>query len=116
MLDAPLRPRRVIHADNLPIVVRILKNHPNALPTPDVPGNTSPHLAASSRLSITQFLIEREGTISGSNNDSDTPLLLAAAVGHDDVVSARVPSSPSRPVFGEDWDGLNRIVTENIGL
>ena len=29
------------------VVIRILKNHPNALPTPDVPGNMSLHLAAS---------------------------------------------------------------------
>jgi len=29
------------------IVIRILKNHPNTLPTSDVPGNTSLHLAAS---------------------------------------------------------------------
>jgi len=90
MLEVPLRLRRAIHVDNLPIVVRILKNHPNALPTPDISGNTSLHLAASwGRLSITKFLVEREGiaAISRRNNDGDTPLLLAAAAGHDDVVT-----------------------------
>jgi ankyrin repeat protein len=90
MLEVPLRLRRAIHVDNLPIVMRILKNHPNALPTPDISGNTSLHLAASwGRLSITKFLVEREGVaaVSRRNSDGDTPLLLAAAAGHDDVVT-----------------------------
>ena len=48
MIDPIIRFRRAIHLNDLPLVKRILKNHPSVLRCPDLDdgGNTPLHLAA----------------------------------------------------------------------
>lgn len=73
-----------------PRAKRILKNHPRSLYNPDIVGNTSLHIAAEKgHLGIVQHLVEeeqheRDGV--SKNNNGDTPLMLAAGEGHEEVV------------------------------
>ncbi|KAF8250095.1 ankyrin [Wilcoxina mikolae CBS 423.85] len=90
MIDVSVRLRRGIHADNLLIVKRILKNNPKSVFNPDLAGNTSLHLAAQfGRLSIVRYFVEvadHECDGVSKNNAGDTPLMVAAAEGHEEVV------------------------------
>lgn len=89
-IDVPLRLRRAILLNDLPLVQRIIRNNPRYLHNPDWDdkSNTSLHLAARCGFTaIAEFLIEQgheEGMIS-RNNDFETPLMLAAMAGKEEV-------------------------------
>ncbi|KAF1848213.1 ankyrin [Cucurbitaria berberidis CBS 394.84] len=89
-IDVSLRLRRAILLNDLSLVKRIIRNNPKFLRNPDWAdkSNTSLHLAARSGFTlIAQFLIDQgheEGMIS-RNNEFETPLMLAAMAGKEDV-------------------------------
>ena len=82
-MPPPRNPRQTPHRRPNP------QEPPERPSIPDIPGNASLHLAASwGWLSIAQFLVEHEGVAAISRrNNGDTPLLLAAAAGHNDVAA-----------------------------
>ncbi|KAL0637809.1 Vacuolar protein sorting-associated protein 74 [Maublancomyces gigas] len=90
MIDVSIRLRHAILQGDLLLAKRILKNHPKSLYNPDIVGNTSLHIAAEKgHLGIVQHLVEeeqheRDGV--SKNNNGDTPLMLAAGEGHEEVV------------------------------
>ncbi|KAH7363710.1 ankyrin repeat-containing domain protein [Pyrenochaeta sp. MPI-SDFR-AT-0127] len=90
MIDVPRRLRRAILLNDLPLVKRIIRNNPKYLKNPDWDdkSNTSLHLAGKCGLvSIAEFLIEQgheDGMIS-RNNDFETPLMVAAMAGKEEV-------------------------------
>ncbi|KAF2876764.1 ankyrin repeat-containing domain protein [Massariosphaeria phaeospora] len=90
MIDAPRRLRRAILLNDLSLVKRIVRNNPNYLRNPDFEdkSNTSLHLAAKHGFAhIAEFLIEagHEDEIVSRNNDWETPLMLAAMAGKEDM-------------------------------
>ncbi|KAG0634454.1 ankyrin repeat-containing domain protein [Tuber brumale] len=91
MLDVSIRLRRSILHNDLLQLTRLLKNHPKYLPNPDALANSSLHLAAQSgHLPIVQYLItytSHEDSGISRNTNGDTPLMLAAEGGHEEVVS-----------------------------
>ena len=90
-LDVSIRLRRSILHNDLLQLTRLLKNHPKYLPNPDALANSSLHLAAQSgHLPIVQYLItytSHEDSGISRNTNGDTPLMLAAEGGHEEVVS-----------------------------
>ncbi|KAF8536032.1 ankyrin repeat-containing domain protein [Trichophaea hybrida] len=98
MIDVSVRLRRGIHADNLLIVKRILKNNPKSVFNPDLAGNTSLHLAAQfGHLSIVRYFVEvadHECDGVSKNNVGDTPLMVAAAEGHEEVILLDMGADP----------------------
>jgi ankyrin repeat protein len=95
------------------LVLRILKSHPHLLQNPDFKplglSNTSLHLAASlGHLSLVRTLLaldhERDGI--SLNEEHQTPLMLAAAAGHTEVVHLLCEKCPSsiarRDIRGRD--------------
>ncbi|CAI6334629.1 unnamed protein product [Periconia digitata] len=100
-IDVPRRLRRAIHLNDLDLVKRIVRNNPAYLRNPDFEdhSNTSLHLAAKNGFTqIAEFLIDaghEEGIIS-VNSDWETPLMLAANAGKEDVgmlLAKRFPDS-----------------------
>ncbi|KAF2711741.1 ankyrin [Pleomassaria siparia CBS 279.74] len=90
MIDPPRRLRRAILLNDLPLVKRIVTNNPLYLRNPDFSdcSNTSLHLAARHGfVSIAEFLIEagHEDEIVSRNNDWETPLMLAAIAGKEEM-------------------------------
>lgn len=89
-IDVPRRLRRAILLNDLPLVKRIIRNSPTYLKNPDWEdkSNTSLHLAAKyGFVGIAEFLIEQgheDGMIS-RNSDFETPLMLAAMAGKEEV-------------------------------
>lgn len=90
MIDVPRRLRRAILLNDLPLVKRIVRNNPGYLKNPDwdEKSNTSLHLAAKCGfLAIVEYLIEQghEEIMISRNNDYETPLMLAAMAGREEV-------------------------------
>ncbi|KAH7080640.1 ankyrin repeat-containing domain protein [Paraphoma chrysanthemicola] len=90
MIDPSRRLRRAILLNDLPLVKRIVRNNPQKLRNPDFEdkSNTSLHLAAKHGFTqIAEFLIEQghEEEMVSRNNDLETPLMLAAAAGKEDM-------------------------------
>ncbi|KAL7269065.1 Target of rapamycin complex 2 subunit avo2 [Rhizina undulata] len=89
-IDVSIRLRRAVLQDDLLLVKRIVKNYPKSIYNPDLASNTSLHLAAGKGFQSTVvYLIEdaqheQEGI--SKNNNGDTPLMLAAAEGHEAIV------------------------------
>ncbi|KAF2115275.1 ankyrin repeat-containing domain protein [Lophiotrema nucula] len=89
-LDVPRRLRRAILLNDLSLVKRIVKNNPRYLQNPDFEdkSNTSLHLAAKHGFTkIAEFLIEagHDDEAICRNNDLETPLMLAATAGKEDL-------------------------------
>ncbi|KAI4257567.1 MAG: hypothetical protein LQ352_001632, partial [Teloschistes flavicans] len=89
-VGAPIRIRRAIHLNDLVLVKRIIKNHPEQLQNPDYDdnGNTSLHLAArlglidiavSEDADLNHYLIDagHEDESISRNANGDTPIHLA---------------------------------------
>ncbi|KAF2012391.1 ankyrin [Aaosphaeria arxii CBS 175.79] len=90
MIDVPRRLRRAILLNDLSLVKRIIRNNPTYLRNPDFDdkSNTSLHLAAKhGYILIAEFLIEsgHENDLLSRNNDWETPLMLAALAGKEDM-------------------------------
>ncbi|KAF2240841.1 ankyrin [Trematosphaeria pertusa] len=90
MIDVPRRLRRAILLNDLALVKRIVRNNPHYLRNPDFEdkSNTSLHLAAKNGFTqIAEFLIEagHEDEIVSRNNEWETPLMLAAIAGKEDM-------------------------------
>ncbi|KAK0712762.1 ankyrin repeat-containing domain protein [Lasiosphaeria miniovina] len=128
MIDASIRLRRAIHANDALLAKRVLKSHPELLHNPDHSpagnANSNLHLAASlGHLAICKLLLElgHEGggnkissgndddgtsTTPALNDDHRTALMLAAAAGHTEVVHCLCERSPAsilrRDVRGRD--------------
>ncbi|KAF2477866.1 ankyrin [Lindgomyces ingoldianus] len=90
MIDVPRRLRRAILLNDLTLVKRIVRNNPNYLRNPDFEdkSNMSLHLAAMNGFTqIAEFLIEagHESDLVSRNNDWETPLMLAAIAGKEDM-------------------------------
>ncbi|KAH8727824.1 ankyrin repeat-containing domain protein [Phaeosphaeriaceae sp. PMI808] len=90
MIDVSRRLRRAILLNDLPLVKRIIQNNPQNLRNTDFEdkSNTSLHLAAKNGFTqIAEFLIEQghEQEMVSRNNDFETPLMLAAAAGKEDM-------------------------------
>ncbi|KAF1916423.1 ankyrin repeat-containing domain protein [Ampelomyces quisqualis] len=90
MIDVSRRLRRAILLNNLPLVRRIVRNNPSRLRNVDFDdkSNTSLHLAARHGFTqIAEFLIDKghEDEMISRNNDFETPLMLAAAAGKEDM-------------------------------
>ncbi|ORY13318.1 ankyrin repeat-containing domain protein [Clohesyomyces aquaticus] len=90
MIDVPRRLRRAILLNDLSLVKRIVHNNPLYLRNPDFEdkSNTSLHLAAKHGfIQIAEFLIEagHESEIASRNNDWETPLMMAAVAGREDM-------------------------------
>ncbi|PSN64216.1 ankyrin [Corynespora cassiicola Philippines] len=90
MIDVPRRLRRAILLNDLSLVKRIVRNNPNYLRNPDFEdkSNTSLHLAAKHGFTqVAEFLIDagHESEIVSRNNDFETPLMLAAIAGKEDM-------------------------------
>ncbi|KAF2005879.1 ankyrin [Amniculicola lignicola CBS 123094] len=89
-IDVPRRLRRAILLNDLSLVKRIVRNNPTYLRNPDFDdkSNTSLHLAAKLGFTqISEFLIEagHESEFISRNNDWETPLMLAAIAGKEDM-------------------------------
>ncbi|KAF2746990.1 ankyrin [Sporormia fimetaria CBS 119925] len=103
MIDVPRRLRRAILLNDLILVRRIVQNNPKYLLNPDFEdkGNTSLHLAARHGfMQIAEYLIEQghDSEFISQNNDCETPLMLAATSGREDMsvmLAKRFPSSIS---------------------
>src|SRR4051812_2431052 len=93
-IDPSLRLRRAIHANDELLVSRIIKSHPpyllqNPDSSPHGLSNTSLHLACSlGHVAVVRTLLalghERAGI--SLNEHHQTPLMIAAAAGHTDIV------------------------------
>lgn len=89
-IDVSRRLRRAILLNDLLLVKRIVRNNPRWLRNPDFEdkSNTSLHLAAQcGYMAIAEFLIEQghEDDMVSRNNDWETPLMLAAMAGKEEV-------------------------------
>ncbi|OAG11251.1 ankyrin [Paraphaeosphaeria sporulosa] len=90
MIDVPRRLRRAILLNDLDLVKRIVRNNPVYLQNPDFDdkSNTSLHLAAKHGFTaIAEFLVEagHEAELVSRNNELETPLMLAAMAGKEEV-------------------------------
>ncbi|KAF1979947.1 ankyrin [Bimuria novae-zelandiae CBS 107.79] len=90
MIDVPRRLRRAILLNDLDLVKRIVRNNPGYLRNPDFAdkSNTSLHLAAKHGFTgIAEFLIDagHEDEIVSRNKELETPLMLAAGAGKEEV-------------------------------
>ncbi|KAF2134441.1 ankyrin [Dothidotthia symphoricarpi CBS 119687] len=90
MIDVSRRLRRAILLNDLSLVKRIVENNPRWLRNPDFEdkSNTSLHLAAKHGFTaIAEFLIDQghEDEMASRNNDWETPLMLAAMAGKEEV-------------------------------
>ncbi|KAH7118988.1 ankyrin repeat-containing domain protein [Dendryphion nanum] len=89
-IDVERRLRRAILLNDLTLVKRIIRNNPSTLRNPDFDdkSNTSLHIAAKHGFTqIAEFLIEsgHETDIVSRNNDWETPLMLAAVAGKEEL-------------------------------
>lgn len=92
-IEAPLRLRRAIHANDKTLVERILKSHPKLIHNPDTSSeglsNSNLHLAASlGHLPIVEILVENdhEKDLPAVNEEGQTALMLASRNGHTEIV------------------------------
>ncbi|CAK7563355.1 MAG: hypothetical protein SEPTF4163_001222 [Sporothrix epigloea] len=100
-IDPSIRVRRAIHANDQPLVKRILASHPKLLHNPDTSdaglSNSNLHLAASlGHLRICQFLIEHGHDSDGPalNENHECALMLAARAGHIETVHYLCQAGP----------------------
>ncbi|KAJ4422623.1 hypothetical protein N0V82_002742 [Gnomoniopsis sp. IMI 355080] len=120
-IDAPLRLRRAIHANDALLVKRIIKSHPKLLHNPDTSADglsaSNLHLAASlGHLPIVKLLVSlgHEADLPALNDDFQTALMLAAAAGHTEIVhflSEQFPSS----IMRRDIRGRDAIMEASRG-
>ncbi|KAL5379933.1 hypothetical protein PMIN06_004696 [Paraphaeosphaeria minitans] len=99
MIDVPRRLRRAILLNDLDLVKRIVRNNPVYLQNPDFDdkSNTSLHLAAKHGFTaIAEFLVEagHEAELVSRNNELETPLMLAAMAGKEEVSVMLAKRSP----------------------
>ncbi|ROW00212.1 hypothetical protein VSDG_03565 [Cytospora chrysosperma] len=120
-IDAPLRLRRAIHADDALLVKRILHSHPKLLHNPDTsPGglsNSNLHLAASlGHLSIVKLLVSlgHEADFPALNDDFQTALMLAAGAGHTETVHYLSQQDPGS-ILRRDIRGRDAIMEASKG-
>ncbi|PSR88625.1 ankyrin repeat-containing domain protein [Coniella lustricola] len=120
-IDAPLRLRRAIHANDALLVRRIIASHPKLLHNPDTsPGglsNSNLHLAASlGHLPIVQLLVSlgHEADLPALNDDFQTALMLAAAAGHTEIVHFLSQNSPAS-ILRRDIRGRDAIMEASRG-
>lgn len=90
MIDVPRRLRRAILLNDLDLVKRIVRNNPTYLQNPDFEdkSNTSLHLAAKHGFTaVAEYLIEtgHEYELVSRNSELETPLMLAATAGKEEV-------------------------------
>lgn len=118
-IDVSRRLRRAILLNDLPLVKRIIRNNPAYLRNTDFEdcSNTSLHLAAKHGfVAIAEFLIEEgheqeknSGDVMISrNNDWETPLMIAAAAGKEDMgvtLAKRFPEC----IGWQDRNGLDAV-------
>ncbi|KAK7745849.1 hypothetical protein SLS53_002567 [Cytospora paraplurivora] len=121
LIDAPLRLRRAIHADDVLLVKRIIQSHPKLLHNPDTsPGglsNSNLHLAASlGHLSIVKLLVSlgHEADLPALNDDFQTALMLAAAAGHTETVHFLSEHDPGS-ILRRDIRGRDAIMEASRG-
>ncbi|KAK3997900.1 ankyrin repeat-containing domain protein [Cladorrhinum sp. PSN332] len=121
MIDPSIRLRRAIRSNDALLVRRILKSHPHLLHNPDhsVTGtaNSNLHLAASlGHLAICKLLIElnhEEDRTPSLNDDHQTPLMLAAAAGHTEVVHLLCEYDPPT-ILRQDIRGRDAIMEASL--
>ncbi len=112
-IEPPLRLRRAIHTADVLLVRRILQSHPTLLQNPDFSplglSNTSLHLAASlGHLPIARLLLSLNHEVPSIslNEEYQTPLMLASAAGHAEIVHLLCTTCPQsinkRDVRGRD--------------
>ncbi|KAF2687894.1 ankyrin [Lentithecium fluviatile CBS 122367] len=114
MIDVPRRLRRAILLNDLALVKRIVQNNREYLQNPDFAdkSNTNLHLAARNGFTqIAEFLIEagHEEEIVSRNNDWETPLMLAAVAGKEDLgvmLAKRFPEC----IPWQNKDGLDALM------
>ncbi|KAK3320327.1 ankyrin repeat-containing domain protein [Cercophora scortea] len=120
MIDASIRLRRAIHANDALLVSRILKSHPDLLQNPDHSAlgnaNTNLHLAASlGHLGICRTLVAlgHDAETPSLNEDHQTALMLAAAAGHTEVVHFLCEHDPPA-ILRQDVRGRDAIMEASL--
>ncbi|KAK4641739.1 Target of rapamycin complex 2 subunit avo2 [Podospora bellae-mahoneyi] len=134
-IDPSIRLRRAIRSNDHLLVARILKSHPHLLHNPDPDerfglSNSNLHLAASlGHLQICRLLISlgHERTRTADNNPTDdddnitpslndnhqTPLMLASAAGHTEVVHCLCEFHPAG-IVRQDIRGRDAIMEASL--
>lgn len=120
-IDAPLRLRRAIHANDALLVRRILHSHPKLLHNPDTSpdglSNSNLHLAASlGHLAIVKLLValDHEADTPALNDDFQTALMLASAAGHTEIVHFLAETDPTA-ILRRDIRGRDAIMEASRG-
>lgn len=120
-IDPSIRLRRAIHANDAPLVRRILKSHPKLLHNPDTSpeglSNSNLHLAALlGHLQICRLLISlgHEDDSPALNDDFQTALMLAAAAGHTEIVHFLCDNNPAS-ILRRDNKGRDAIMEASRG-
>lgn len=120
-IDAPLRVRRAIHANDALLVKRILTSHPKLLHNPDTSAdglsNSNLHLAASlGHLPIVKLLLSlgHEADLPALNDDFQTALMLASAAGNTEIVHFLCQQDPSS-ILRRDIRGRDAIMEASRG-
>ncbi|KAK6070686.1 Target of rapamycin complex 2 subunit AVO2 [Seiridium cupressi] len=120
-LEPSQRLRRAIHANDAPLVQRILRSHPTLLHNPDTSpaglSSSNLHLAASlGRLDICKVLIANghEDPTPALNENHQTALMLAAAGGHTEVVHCLCENDPSA-IPRRDIRGRDAVMEASLG-
>ncbi|KAF3763878.1 ankyrin [Cryphonectria parasitica EP155] len=121
LIDAPLRLRRAIHANDALLVKRIIKSHPKLLHNPDTSpeglSNSNLHLAASlGHLPIVKLLISlgHEADLPALNDDFQTALMLASSAGHTEIVHFLSQHDPDS-ILRRDIRGRDAIMEASRG-
>ncbi|KAJ9145362.1 Target of rapamycin complex 2 subunit AVO2 [Pleurostoma richardsiae] len=121
-IDASLRLRRAIIANDVLLVQRILKSHPALLHNPDASpaglSNSSLHLAASlGHLSVVRLLVSlgHEEPSAALNENHQTALMLAAAAGHTEVVHFLCENCDPSVILRRDLRGRDAVMEASLG-
>ena len=120
-IDPSIRLRRAISANDVLLVKRILKSHPDLLHNPDfsVAGlsNSNLHTAAAlGHVLICKLLVARGHEDSGPalNDNHQTALMLASAAGHTEVVLFLCEKCPAS-ITRRDARGRDAIMEASLG-
>ncbi|CAM1508980.1 Fc.00g027190.m01.CDS01 [Cosmosporella sp. VM-42] len=120
-IEPSIRIRRAIHADDAPLLRRILKNHPTLVHNPDSSSsglsNSNLHLAASlGYRDICEVLLEagHEDPCPALNENHQTALMLAAGAGHTEVVHL-LCETDSSCILRRDIRGRDAIMEASRG-
>ena len=122
MIDPSLRLRRAIHANDAVLVSRICKSHPPyLLHNPDISlrglSNTSLHLACSlGHLPVVRTLLALGHEANGIslNEDHQTPLIVASAAGHTEIVHLLCKECPES-IARRDNRGRDAVIEASRG-